>query len=72
MQCAVCSHFLACCLSIVALSPLSGFQVEAAGIAPADNRPDKLISLADSLDPLVDQFNKDAARYRLVALLSPT
>jgi hypothetical protein len=32
----------------------------------------ELISLKDSLQPLIDRFNRDAATLRCLALVSPT
>jgi hypothetical protein len=37
-----------------------------------DKEPSKLISLADSLQPLRQYFNQNLDRLRFLALLSPT
>ena len=71
-----------CCFAMVVLSPFLVAQAKAEPAATQESRSasstghnrgsQELVSLADSIDPLVKQFNKDAGRYRLVALLSPT
>jgi hypothetical protein len=37
-----------------------------------DKKPSDLTILADSLQPLQQHFNKNSARLRFLALLSPT
>ena len=37
-----------------------------------DDEASRMVSLSDSIGPLVDQFNADKGKLRLVTLLSPT
>ncbi len=43
------------------------------GVKPLDDdAASRMVSLSDSIEPLVDQFNADKGKLRLVTLLSPT